>query len=284
MLEIHTPKSWRSIFSFPSIIVDDEGYIFNADDYHKFVRYPVGKIDYGSGYIYGEDYQKLVRTPIGCIEKDGDVTKVFGKDYDKLIRDPVLYIKGNEVYSYEEYHKLFSTPSYYIKSDAAKNSSGTDPAANNTRNGPTRNSGGTNPAVNNISSGPAKKEKDEKEESFWGRILKSILIVLVLIFLSVGSFNNFIHDSAYSGLILMSIPIGFIGALIAAKKDDPIHCILFVEVICVIVCYGGILAIDGDEVDIWEIIFSPFLIALMMAVPSIITGTIVYYIKKLFKK
>lgn len=32
----------------------------------------------------------------------------------------------------------------------------------------------------------------------------------------------------------------------------------------------------GAEVDLMEIILAPFMISLMMAIPSIITGTIVY--------
>lgn len=271
MLEIYSQKSWVSTFKSPSFIVDDEGLIYNADEYRKLIRNPIGKIDYSSGYIYGPDYFKSLRSPMGQIKQDGDVTMVFGEDYIKNIRSPSFYVQGNVVYSYKEYHSSFPTPSYYIVQKDSSSSSNTNNIKSSTRSNPTNIPGGLPQAGTGLFDAI-------------GKIVKPILIVLLLILFSVGAFNNFIHDSDYSGLLLISIPIGFVGALVAVKKNDPFYCILFVEAICVVVCYGGILVIDGDEVDIWEIIFSPFLIALMMAVPSIITGTIVYYIKKLFKK
>lgn len=69
MFEIHAPKSWYSTFSYPRIIVDDDGSIYNSEDYHKLLRNPIGKINYKSGYIYGEDYCKLLPSPVGRIKK-----------------------------------------------------------------------------------------------------------------------------------------------------------------------------------------------------------------------
>ena len=274
MLEIYTPKSWYSIFSFPSLIVDDDGLIYNSDDYYKTFRNPIGKIDYNSGYIYGGDYHKLLQTPIGEIKQDGDVTVVFGEDYHKLTRTPILYITDNKVYSYEEYHKFFSAPSAYIRPDPAKNNS-------------------TNPAKNNdtAKSSSAKNDSGEKEEkapSFIVEMLKMILTVLAVVVIGAYLFVNFMRDFEYAPILITALCVGFVSAFILVKKNDLLMNIFYVELASVVTFWIGIMAIDLPTAHgfaaFGTIFLAPFIIAVMMAIPSIILGFIICSIKKLFKK
>lgn len=274
MLEIYTPEEWRAtFFQFSSITVDDEGLIYNSDDYHrKLIRNPVGKIDYSSGFIYGEDYLNLMRTPIGKIQQDGDVTMIFGEDYHSLSPTPILYIRDNEVYSYEQYHKLFPTPSYYIKSDSANNSSSTNPAKSNT--------------INNLA-GNEEKTPGVFSELF--ELLKPLLIVLGVGALGVYILWYTMGDSEYMPMLLIAIAVGFVSALIIVKNNSIFSCVLYTEIGSVITFWCGVIGIDYSSIDdildhVISILLEPLLIVPMMAVPSIIVGLIAYLIKKLFGK
>ena len=120
MLQFYTPKQWYSLFQCPSLIIDDEGKIWKADDYYKIIRgAPVGRVDYARGCIYGEDlgYGPLAAAPIAYLETKNGVTQVLdGKK--GLFSAPILYIKDNKVYTPEQYTALFDAPSGYIKKEA----------------------------------------------------------------------------------------------------------------------------------------------------------------------
>lgn len=280
MFEIHTPKSWHSIFTYPSIIVDDDGLIYNSAEYHKLLRNPIGKFDYNSGYIYGEDYCKLMPSPIGRIKKDGTVTIIFGEDYDTLNPTPILYIKGNEIYSPDEYNKLFSTPSAYIKKDSAKNGNSTNSTKNNN----------TDDSVNGIIAGT----------SFIGKILKTILIIFVVAFVGVAFIFSTFEEITYVPVFFIAIIVGFVFTFLVNKTipDGNDFANVFVSIsmnaLCaefasVVVFWIGILIIDlpGSQwgfIIVIEIFLSLIVIAVMMAVPSIIIGLIAYGVRKLLKK
>lgn len=116
MTEIYTPKQWRSIFGCPSIIIDDNGYIYSAEEYKKLFREAIGRIDYNKNNIYGKDYNAVFATPIAYMVHDGSVTKVY--EYGKTqFSDPILYIVGDKIYTYEEYTRWFGDPSGYVRTD-----------------------------------------------------------------------------------------------------------------------------------------------------------------------
>lgn len=275
MFEIHTPKSWYSIFTYPNIIVDDDGLIYNSADYHKLLRNPIGKIDYASGYIYGEDYCKVMASPIGCIKKDNNVTMIFGKDYNKLNATPILYIKGNEIYSYDEYYKLISTPSYYIKEDSVKNPSNIDLKT-----------------YNKFDDSGNSKSKD----SVIDKVLKTIAMIFAVAFVGVSFiYSTLTEDITYVPVLLAAIFSGFAFTFLVGKIDADSNafgniCVnaLCAEVASVVVFWIGIMIIDlpgSHGFSMFATIFlSPILIAVMMAIPSIIIGIIIYGIKKLLKK
>ena len=120
MLQFYTPNEWYSLFQCPSLIVDDMGKIWKADDYYTIISgTPVGRVDYARGCIYGEDlgYGLLAAAPIAYLEtKNGVIQVLDGKK--GLFSAPILYIKDDKVYTPEQYTALFDAPSGYIKKEA----------------------------------------------------------------------------------------------------------------------------------------------------------------------
>ena len=272
MFEIHTPKSWYSVFTYPEIIVDDDGLIYNSADYHKLLRNPIGKIDYTSGYIYGEDYCKLMPSPIGCIKRDGNVTMIFDGNYNRLNATPILYIKGNEIYSYDEYHKLFSTPSSYIKENTAKGS------------------GNINFRAYNNSDNFVENKKSENS------VVRKILAAFAMVFVSIAFvYGTMTEDVTYVPVFLAAIFAGFALTFLINKGTSDENAFVSIcfnafgaELGSVVVFWIGIMIIDlpgSHGFRTFSTIFlSPILIAVMMIIPSIVIGLIAYGIRKLFKK
>lgn len=120
MQTIYESKEWFKLFRTESIVIEDNGEVFKAP--RQLFESAVGKIDWGTGLIYGDDYLKLMPIPIGKIVEKQDVTEVYGSDYNDFFAVPILYIKDNEIYTYAEYYKLFSTPSGYIQGEIKHNS------------------------------------------------------------------------------------------------------------------------------------------------------------------
>ena len=78
MYEIYTPKEWTRVFGgCPSIIIDDNGYIYDKDEYYKIMGgVPMGYINYNTGKIYGKDYANFSAVPIGEIKVKEQTVKV----------------------------------------------------------------------------------------------------------------------------------------------------------------------------------------------------------------
>lgn len=123
MIKIFTPKSWRSLLGTASIIIEDDGRVYDADDEYKTFRKELAKIDYNDDCI--RDY---LGRKIGEIERNGDVIKVYGDDYYRSNRQPIFCIRDNIIYSGEDFHRLFPTELGYIDYNMDKSSS------NNSRN------------------------------------------------------------------------------------------------------------------------------------------------------
>ena len=117
MIKIYTPSEWHAFFSCPSLIIDQEGSIYNADAYNNWVRHPIGKIDYQGGYIYGKDYNALLKTPIAYMVPNDNVTKVY-KFGSSIFSAPMLYITKDAIYTADEYTRILGgTPCGYIKKE-----------------------------------------------------------------------------------------------------------------------------------------------------------------------
>lgn len=119
MMKVYTPKEWLSFFvGSPSLVIDDNGYIYSADGYYKLISdSPIGKIDYEKGHIYDKHYAGLFPTPIACMVKSDDAIKVmeYGKSH---FSEPILNIQEDKIYTPSEYLRLFGgNASGYIKRD-----------------------------------------------------------------------------------------------------------------------------------------------------------------------
>lgn len=280
MIKIYTPENWRATFNhWPCLIIEDDGLIYSEEEYHKLLRNPIGKIDFESGYIYGEDYHKWPRYPVGLMKEENGVTKIFGEDYNKWGASPIMYIKGNQVYSADEYHKLFASASHYINSGSAQSSgSGTSSSY----------AGGAYGAAGYSSVGDSSESKPPS--GLWKKIkIFAVCAVLVCFFLFTmyrtfaGGYGEDYALAAW-GAVLAS----FIVALIFAK--DLISAILEAEAVIVIVfwLYNAIDSIAEDGFTfgtvMGELILSPLLMIVVFAVPAVIVGSIAWGIRKLIKR
>lgn len=124
MMQIYTPKQWYSLFDCPSLIIDDQGLIWAADEYYKLLfSSPSGKIDYSAGKIYGKDLgHGMFSEPIGYLETKNGVTSIMDAKQG-FFSAPILYIKDNKIYTSEEYCSIFGAPSGYVKENTSSSSS-----------------------------------------------------------------------------------------------------------------------------------------------------------------
>lgn len=125
-MKIYTPEAWLSLFGgSPSLVIDDNGYIYSADGYYKIISdSPIGKIDYAKGYIYDKHYTDMFPTPIAEMVTKDDVTEVYQYG-GGMLRAPILYIKNEKIYTSDEYLRIFGgNASGYIHRDKGSAGSG----------------------------------------------------------------------------------------------------------------------------------------------------------------
>lgn len=125
MIEIYTPKEWSRFFGgAPSLYIKDDGYIYTREEEVKLMGRPCGRIDYRNGRIYGSDYASVNPDPIGYLQKKDGVTEIYA-EYPGWNVKPILVIKGNEIYTYSEYTRIFGgTASGYINNTDDDSSNG----------------------------------------------------------------------------------------------------------------------------------------------------------------
>lgn len=126
MMKIYTPKEWLSAFGGnPTLIIDDNGYIWAGDEYYKTLfGAPSGKIDFERGYLYGGNYADYSAVPIAILETVNDETKVY--DYEKgRFSSPILYIKDDKIHTPDQYLSIFGgSPEGYVQRDSSSHGSG----------------------------------------------------------------------------------------------------------------------------------------------------------------
>ena len=115
-MKVYTPKQWHSMFDCPSLIIDDQGLIWEADEHSKMLfGSPSGKVDYAAGKIYGKGLgYDLLEEPIATLTKKNDVTEVRDAKQGEFSA-PILYIKGDKIYTPEEYTSIGDMPGAYIR-------------------------------------------------------------------------------------------------------------------------------------------------------------------------
>lgn len=202
MVEIYTPQAWNAFFGgSPSLYIDREGYLYK----HSYGGRPCGKINFSRGEIYGEDYGSTTPAIIGYIRKDKDgVTMIYDRKPGIYV-NPVLCIKGNEVYTYDEYTRVLGrNPAGYIKDDAEDHPpKGVKEPAD--RSDPRR------------AKEREQKSGVEKVGNFLGGLPEflSFFIIIIVIAVVIGLINS-VRNIFSSPLLLISIVIGgAIGAAVA---------------------------------------------------------------------
>lgn len=118
MIKCYTPKQWHSLFDCPSLIIDEEGKIWAADEYYKVLfGEPSGRIDYAGGKIYGKDPgYGMFSEPIAYLETKNGVIQVMDAK-NGLFSSPILYIQDNKVYTPEQWTSIWNCPGGYLKED-----------------------------------------------------------------------------------------------------------------------------------------------------------------------
>lgn len=142
MIKFYTPKEWHSLFDCPSLIIDNWGKIWAADQYYMVLSgEPCGRIDYQGGKIYGKDLgYGMLAEPIAYLETKNGVTRIM--DAKKgLFSAPMLYIQDDKVYTPEQWTSLFDAPGGYIKKENTSEGTASGKSSGSTASG--KSSGGS---------------------------------------------------------------------------------------------------------------------------------------------
>lgn len=102
------------------MIIDGDGYIYQASEYYNLMPRPYGWINFSRGEVYGEDYGSVNPRPIAYIRDKDGVKEIYEKRPEaSLGAVPFLYIANGQVYTREAYYKVFGgSASAYVKEDA----------------------------------------------------------------------------------------------------------------------------------------------------------------------
>lgn len=119
MFQIYTPREWAGFFQSPSLIIDDNWLIWEADQYYRVLfASPSGRIDFTRGHIYGKGLgYHLSEAPIGYISVKNGVTEIRGSA--GTFSSPILYIRDNKIYTPDRFYSVLDNPSGYIRNDSA---------------------------------------------------------------------------------------------------------------------------------------------------------------------
>lgn len=289
MIKIHTPSQWYSLFRTAELIIEDDGMIYRDEDQYKSFRQAVGKIDYAAGMIYGEDYFKWGAQPIGAIKKDGDVTRVYGEDYYRSFAQPIFYIRDNRVYSSDEFYKTFPSEAAYISGDFGGSTAQGTTASGNSFTG-----------TDTVSYSGGSTESESRhpilnflgwvwDKGFWG----FVTVVFGLAIVASALIAPFWIMAGQEGtemaeMLIMGLGFGAFMAFFTAQswEEMVIKTILFSIL--------GIFALDVSnaykegDLEVVELIlaaiFGIFIYGLTVLVPSVIIGSILWFIKRPFVK
>lgn len=204
MIKFYTPSNWSVIFDAPSIIIDDDGYIYTEDEYYKLSRAACGRVDTQTGYVYGKGHYSGLTAPIGQFRQGHNCVEIYGDNYASPLAAPIYYMKGDAVYPAEEYGKIFGAPTGYIKGDIGE--------------------GFGNEEGNYVPAGSNRASKREAGGvlSFVWTCIKTVALIIGLLALSGWLwyemyFSEYPHTREFVANVICLI-IGFIAAIF--KKDE----------------------------------------------------------------
>lgn len=286
MLKIYTPKEWYSAFAkYPALIIEDDGLIYSEKDYYDLIKKPIGKIDFERGFIYGEDYLDFIPRPIGKVVEKNGCKFIYGENYLDFAPNPILIIKGNAIYTYDEYYSLVSKESGFIEGSFPS-------AAERTSEEPVLKmpDGYDDDVPLRMPEGYENAGSDKKSgcSGVFG-IIVGVLIALAIIAVCCWASYNILFtdvlDEFEQKVSLISIGIGALLALLFGK--DAIQAILIVFFVPVLATLSfEIRDFFIEEVrfgDVIALIFSPLVLIPSFGPPAVLVGGIIGGIKMLIR-
>ena len=120
-INVYTRDDWLSYtHKFPCFVIDEDGLIYNGADFRlKLIKYPIGRVDFKRGEIYGKNFRSSFALPTMYIREGVNVTEIYdGDDYrHKFVKYPLGYVRNKEYYTYDDFHHFFRYPTYHIEVD-----------------------------------------------------------------------------------------------------------------------------------------------------------------------
>lgn len=266
MIKFYTPNNWSTIFDAPSIIIDDDGYIYTEDEYYKLSRAACGRVDKQTGYVYGKGHYTGLTAPIGMFKQGYDCVEIYGDNYASPLATPIYYMKGDAVYSAEEYGKVFGAPTGYIKGDFGEES-------------------GSEEKYITTGSGGKSRQKGGLLDFIW-TCIKCVALIVGLLVLSGWLwkemyFSEYAHIREFVANVICLI-IGFIAAIFKKDNNTLSFTVIFWVSTILFGLFVGIGIFIESGVSFKSILFS-FLGMLMAALycltPSLLLSAVLGLVK-----
>lgn len=294
MYKIYTPNEWYTTFGCASLIIEDDGFIYNGEDYNGIMPVPIGKIDYAKGLIFDKSYQDYMPRAIGSIEDKGDVKVIYGEDFREIMPKPLLYIQNNRIYTAEEFYSITPSVSGYV-------SGGNNSVQSYTSSSSTYSSSTSSAGSSGTSSKSGSYEGDVEEGpiakffgaifdlGFWGIIgvIFGLVIIAFMLYIPFHVMGGG-EGAEYAQLLITALGFGAIIAFFMAQ--DVVE--MFVRMLMWSMI--GVFVLDvfntyqnGNFTTgglILTLIFGVILYGLVLLVPCAVLSFCLWQIKKLFIK
>ncbi|MBR5597411.1 MAG: hypothetical protein IKW30_08405 [Lachnospiraceae bacterium] len=274
MIEIYTPKQWYSTFKCEFLVIADDGFIYNREDYYKTLRNPIGKIDYKNKLIYGDDCCRAGRYPIGSVKEEGGITYIY--DYKKSSIQTwdnlIFYVKDGAIYPADQFHKTFPQPAAYLKDRGGKETA-CEQKVSATAGSVAGSVGGTL-----IDSGGI-----DLLFSFWGifGIVIALCILGAMFFLPYQTLKN---KDTFSVYYIIALCIGIVSTIIAGKNWKSCCWSAIIGTTIGSFAVDAITSIFNHNITLGKFLLGGTIgllgYGILAVVPGIMIGTIVWFVKR----
>lgn len=283
MIKFYTPRNWMRVFDTPSVIIDDDGLIYSETEYYKLSKTACGRVDTKTGYIYGNGHYSGLTAPVGMVKQGPNSIEIYGDDFASIMAVPIYYIQGGNVYTAEEYGKVFGVAAGYAKGNIPTGSQGNQPVASGAApaGGASAGGGGANAAV--------------KSASILWNVIKVAVIIIGLLALSVFVWNEmYLSGSEYTQIMIANVIcllIGLFAAVCIKAKDTSSFAMIFWVSSILFGLYLAVGMFIEDGFAFKTVLFSVLgmlISALFCLVPalllSIVVGTVKLIVMELRKR
>lgn len=278
MIKFYTPRNWMSVFDSPSVIIDDDGLIYSEAEYYKLSKTACGRVDTKTGYIYGNGHYSGLTAPVGMVKQGPNSIEIYGDDFASIMAVPIYYIQGGNVYTAEEYGKVFGVAAGYAKGNIPNGNQGNQPVAGS---GAPVGGGGANAVV--------------KSASILWNVIKVAVIIIGLLALSVFVWNEmYLSGSEYTQIMIANVIcllIGLLAAVCIKAKDTSSFAMIFWVSSILFGLYLAVGMFIEDGFAFKTVLFSVLgmlISALFCIVPalllSIVVGTVKLIVMELRKR